>query len=366
MSKVHRIRAVTEDGHEIAFECRSDENVISAGLRQDVILMASCREGGCATCKAYCAEGDYQLVGTSVQALPPDEEEEGLVLLCRCFPESDLELELPYTYDRISFAAENPEFQAEVVDFGLISCNVMCLNLRRIGQNSDRKVRFSPGQFFDIRIPGAETNPTRSYSPANIANDEGELELLIRLLPDGRFSEYLRNHITKGERLTLRGPGGIFGLKENGFRPRYFVAGGTGLAPVLSMVRHMHAYGEPQESHIYFGVNTAAEVFCIDTLKALESAMNNLTVHICVWQPDHAWDGERGSVIDIVRRDLRELRAKPDIYLCGPPGMVDAAHAACDEFGIPKNQIYMEKFLPSGPCGEACDPTVVHVHHSAG
>ena len=93
---------VTEDGETVLFDCGSDEDVITAGLRQDVILMSSCREGGCATCKSLCADGDYELRNCSVQALPPEEEEEGLVLLCRTFPRSDLVLEVPYTSDRIA------------------------------------------------------------------------------------------------------------------------------------------------------------------------------------------------------------------------------------------------------------------------
>ena len=244
MTGIFRIRAITEDQQEVEFECRNDEDIISAGLRQDVILMSSCREGGCATCKAYCDDGDYALIGCSTQALPQDEEEEGQVLLCRCYPESDLILELPYTYDRISFAPDKREFETAIVDFEMLSSNVMRLHLRRAGEAQERSVRFAAGQFFDIRIPGAADSATRSYSPANTSNSEGDLQLLVRLLPDGRFSNFLRHDVKRGQTLTLRGPSGVFGIKSNGFRPRYFVAGGTGLAPVLSMVRQMQAERE--------------------------------------------------------------------------------------------------------------------------
>ncbi|MDD5034386.1 MAG: FAD-binding oxidoreductase [Methylococcaceae bacterium] len=359
MSRIHQIEITTEDGETIHFECRGDEDVITAALRQEIFLMSSCREGGCATCKAFCAEGDYQLVGCSVQALPPEEEEEGNVLLCRCFPESDLELEVPYAYSRISFAPEDRCFTAEVVELARLASNTMRLRLRRIG--GDRKVTFAPGQYLDIQIPGTEL--TRSFSPANTPNEEGELEFLIRLLPDGRFSDYLRSGAQIGQPLTVKGPLGVFGLKENGFRPRYFVAGGTGLAPVLSMVRQMHQWKEPQETRLYFGVNKPEEAFYLAELKALEAAMPNLGVRICAWQADEGWSEERGSVIDVLRRDLEHKPTQPDIYLCGPPAMVDAAYAVCDQFAIPRNQIFLEKFLPSGPCGEACDASRVH-HHS--
>lgn len=343
MARMHHIKIVTEDGEAVEFDCRSDEDIISAGLRQDIYLMASCREGGCATCKGYCAEGDYVLGKVSVQALPPEEEEEGQVLLCRCYPESDLEVEVPYTYDRISFSPDGLGFETEVVEVKKISSNVMKLQLQRLGE--DRQIRLDAGQYYDLQIPGTEI--TRSYSPANTANDRGELEFLIRIVDNGKFSNFLQCDAHVGQTIQVKGPLGVFGLKENGFTPRYFVAGGTGLAPILSMVRRMHEWDEPQPCVIYFGVNTEQEVFYADELQRLQSAMPTLQVRICVWKAGNDWNGEKGSVVDILRRDLQASAIQPDLYLCGPPGMVDATYAVCAEVGISRDKIHLEKFLPS-------------------
>lgn len=339
----HQVKIITEDGESVSFDCHEDEDIISAGLRQDIYLMSSCREGGCATCKGYCAEGDYEMGKISVQALPPEEEEEGLVLLCRCYPTSDVEIEVPYTYDRISFSPENMAFEAEIVELVDVSCNVVKLRLQRIGD--DQQIKLDSGQYYNLEIPGTEI--FRSYSPANTANNRGELEFLIRIVDNGKFSTYLRNDAYVGQRLNVTGPLGIFGLKENGFTPRYFVAGGTGLAPVLSMVRRMQEWEEPQPSVIYFGVNTEDEVFYAEQLSQLEQTMPTLSVRICVWKATDTWSGEKGSVVDILRRDLQGTGVKPDLYLCGPPGMVDATYAVCADVGIPQNKIYLEKFLPS-------------------
>ena len=343
MVNTHQVTILTEDDEAVYFDCSSEEDVVSAALRQDIYLMTSCREGGCATCKGFCSEGDYEMGKVSVQALPPEEEEEGMVLLCRCFPRSDIIVEVPYTYDRISFSPDDLSFETEVTAVAKISSNVYRLRLRRNDQS--RQIKFSAGQFFELQIPGTDTK--RSYSPANISNDEGELEFLIRILSDGQFSNYLANEAKVGQVINVQGPAGIFGLKENGFTQRYFVAGGTGLAPILSMVRHMQAWDEPQQCFIYFGVNTEEEIFCLDELKQLEQEMDNLTVRRCVWKATDAWPAEKGSVVDILRRDLLETGAKPDLYLCGPPGMVDATFAVCSEAGIPKEKIHLEKFLPS-------------------
>ncbi|QXP82964.1 aromatic/alkene monooxygenase hydroxylase FAD-binding subunit MmoC [Methylococcus sp. ANG] len=346
MQRVHTITAVTEDGESLRFECRSDEDVITAALRQDIFLMSSCREGGCATCKALCTEGDYDLKGCSVQALPPEEEEDGLVLLCRTYPKTDLEVELPYTHCRISYG-EVGSFEAEVVGLNWVSTNtVQFLLQKRPDECGNRGVKFEPGQFMELTIPG--TDVSRAYSPANIPNPEGRLEFLIRVLPEGRFSDYLRNDARVGQVLSVKGPLGVFGLKEHGMAPRYFVAGGTGLAPVVSMVRQMREWTAPNETRIYFGVNTEPELFYIDELKSLERSMRNLTVKACVWKPGADWEGEQGSPIDLLREDLEASAVRPDIYLCGPPGMIDAACEVARSHGIPGEQVFFEKFLPSG------------------
>ena len=340
---MHQVKIITQDGESVCFDCGEDEDIISAGLRQDIYLMASCREGGCATCKGFCPGGDYEMGKVSVQALPPEEEEEGNVLLCRCYPTSDVEIEVPYTYDRISFSPDGLSFEAEIVELRNVSCNVVELRLQRLGD--DQQIRLDSGQYYNLEIPG--TTITRSYSPANTTNNRGELEFLIRIVENGKFSNYLEHDAFIGQRINIKGPSGIFGLKENGFTPRYFVAGGTGLAPVLSMVRRMHEWEEPQQSVIYFGVNTEEEVFYANELQRLAAEMPTLQIRICVWKASDNWQGEKGSVVDILRRDLQGMGVKPDLYLCGPPGMVDATYAVCADVGISKDKIFLEKFLPS-------------------
>jgi methane monooxygenase component C len=337
----HQVTIITQDEQTVEFECRSDEDIITAALRQSIYLMASCREGGCATCKGFCADGEYLLGKYSSQALPDEEEAAGEILLCACFPSTDMEIEVPYTYDRISFSPENLFFEAQITKLQQVSSNVIRIVLERIGEQ--KQVKFESGQFFDLEIPGTTT--TRSYSPANIENKEGILEFFIRIVEDGKFSTYLKNEATIGQILRLKGASGIFGLKANGFTPRFFVAGGTGLAPVLSMVRHMQKWDEPQKCVIYFGVNTEEEVFLLDDLEKLASQMPTLELRACVWKYSDSWDGEKGSVVDILRRDLQLTGVNPDLYLCGPPGMVDATFAVCEDLGIPKKQIYLEKFL---------------------
>jgi len=349
---MYKVSAITEDDLEVTFECAPDEDVISAGVRNDVILLASCHEGGCATCKAECLEGDYELGRCSVQALPPDEEEAGTVLLCQTYPRSDLVVKLPYTSDRISFQALKLDWQGKIVSVEKIASNVSKLLVEPRDPENDQAITipFIPGQYIDIEIPG--TGASRSYSMAT-TDDESRLEFLIRLLPGGQFSQFLVKQAEPGLVVNLRGPFGGFNIRENGLRSRYFVAGGTGLSPVLSMIRYMKREQHPQETKLFFGVTYQHELFYVDELKKLEADMPNLKVYVAVMKPEADWQGCVGTAVDEMVKHLKDSKASPDIYLCGPPGMIDAAFAAAATCGVPKDQIYVEKFLASGQAAAA-------------
>jgi len=339
----HQIKIITEEGQFVEFDCAEDEDIITAAIRQSIYLMSSCREGGCATCKGECTDGDYEIGKVSAQALPPEEQEEDLVLLCRCYPIEDMVVEVPYTFDRIAYSDEGQSFSTEIVELEKLSSNVMKLCLSR--SDGEKQIKLDSGQYYDLEIPGTEI--TRSYSPANIENKEGKMEFLIRLLEGGKFSTFLSENAKIRQTVNVTGPSGVFGLKADGFTPRYFVAGGTGLAPILSMVRFMHEWGEPQPCTIYFGSTLEEEMFYVEELTQLANQMDNLIVKLCVWKASDSWQGEKGSVVDILKKDLQETSSKPDLYLCGPPGMVDAVYSVCEDVGVSKDKVYLEKFLPS-------------------
>ncbi|ODS00098.1 methane monooxygenase [Methyloceanibacter methanicus] len=348
---MYKISAITDDDLEVTFECAPDEDVISAGVRNNVILLSSCHEGGCATCKADCLEGDFELGRCSTQALPPEEEEADVVLLCQTFPRSDLVVRLPYSFERISFHAVQTDWGGEVVGATQISSNVVELQVEAKDPENGQPVNipFVPGQYIDIEIPG--TGISRSYSMASL-DDDPRLQFLIRLLPDGRFSRFLTDHAAPGVPVKLRGPFGGFNIRENGLNSRYFVAGGTGLSPVLSMIRYMKREGHPQATKLFFGITFQHELFFLDELRQLEADMPNLSVHISVAKPDPDWEGEVGTAVDGLAKHLEDAQGSPDIYLCGPPAMIDAAIAAAVTAGVPKEQIYLERFLASGTAKE--------------
>nr|Q53563.1 RecName: Full=Methane monooxygenase component C; AltName: Full=Methane hydroxylase; AltName: Full=Methane monooxygenase reductase; Short=MMOR [Methylosinus trichosporium]AAB21393.1 Protein C [Methylosinus trichosporium] len=296
---MYQIVIETEDG-ETCRRMRPSEDWISRA-EAERNLLASCR-AGCATCKADCTDGDYELIDVKVQAVPPDEEEDGKVLLCRTFPRSDLHLLVPYTYDRISFEAIQTNWLAEILACDRVSSNVVRLVLQRSRPMAARiSLNFVPGQFVDIEIPGTHTR--RSYSMASVAED-GQLEFIIRLLPDGAFSKFLQTEAKVGMRVDLRGPAGSFFLHDHGGRSRVFVAGGTGLSPVLSMIRQLGKASDPSPATLLFGVTNREELFYVDELKTLAQSMPTLGVRIAVVNDDGGNGVDKGTVIDLLRAEL--------------------------------------------------------------
>ncbi|MBP2312650.1 aromatic/alkene monooxygenase hydroxylase FAD-binding subunit MmoC [Azospirillum soli] len=341
----HTIDLVTRDGERVSFPCDETESVVAAAAKANLTLPGHCREGGCGACRATASEGDYHLAGHSASALPAEAANAREVLLCRTFPRGDLSIAAPFDRSHI-LSGPVAERQAEIVERALVGERTVRLLISLVpDEDNGNAAEFEAGQYMELEIPG--TGVRRAYSLSNTANWLGHLEFLIRLQPGGRFSHWLEHEARPGQILSVRGPQGSFTLQERGLRPRWFVAGGTGLAPMLSMLRRMAEWQEPQEARLYFGVSVEAELFALDELERLKAELPKLTVVPCVWKPGAGWTGFAGTPVDALRRDLADAKTAPDIYLCGPPALIDAAEAAARDHDVPADHLFSERFLPS-------------------
>ncbi len=341
----HAIELTTRDGEQFYFECTENENLLEAAANAHIVLPAQCGQGNCGTCYADVRHGDFTLGKHNPAALPVDELAKGGTLLCCTFPKSDLRIDLPFDHDRILIGAIKIQ-NAEITAIDSVGENTVRLELCLApNEEGDSIAQFEPGQFMELEVPGQDIK--RAYSLANIGNWEGRLEFLIRLQPGGLFSTWLREQAAVGQTLIVHGPKGAFGLYESGLRPRWFVAGGTGLAPMLSMLRQMADFQEPHPARLYFGANRAEELFCQTELEALQTELPQLQVIFCVWKPNDSWQGFCGTPVDALIQDLEDSTVFPDIYLCGPPALIDAAEAAAKGKGVPDKQVLSERFLPA-------------------
>ncbi|MGC2855334.1 FAD-binding oxidoreductase [Novispirillum sp. DQ9] len=340
---IHTIRLATHDGETLTFDCGEDETVVAAAARANLTVPILCGQGSCGTCRGTCGGGDYVLGEHNPGALSTDDAKAGHVLLCRTFPRGPLDITVPFEARALAGAVQEREAEITALDDLGGRTLRLALTLRPDADDSTA-AQFEPGQFMELRIPGTDT--TRAYSLSNTANWSGELEFLIRLQPGGLFSGWLEREARVGQVISLRGPQGTFGLRENGLRPRWFVAGGTGLAPMLSMLRRMAEWGDPQPARLYFGVSTEADLFGAVQIAEIQAALPGLQVIPCVWKPGPGWTGFAGSPVDALARDLPGAPT-PDIYLCGPPALIDAATAMATAHGVPVGNIMAERFLPS-------------------
>ncbi|MEM5315668.1 2Fe-2S iron-sulfur cluster binding domain-containing protein [Paraburkholderia sp. JHI869] len=336
----YQIELTTRDGQAFGFACEPGQDVLSAAAAADITLPSQCRRGSCGACHATVTDGAYTLGEHSADALPAGEPQ--AVLLCRTRPSADLRVAAPY--DRTKVLLQPVAVRtARIAALETIADDTRRLELLLDADDtSGSAAEFEAGQFAELEL--LEGGIKRPFSLSNTSNWEGRLEFLIRLRPQGEFSAYLRERAQPGDVLTVHGPQGGFGLIAGSLRPRWFVAGGTGLAPVLSMLRRMAEYGEMNDARLFFGVNRESELFMLDELDALRSALPQLHVELCVRDAADGWQGTHRTPVDALAAALEASGAAPDLYVCGPPAMVSAVQAVAARARVPSAQFVSERF----------------------
>lgn len=337
---MHAVTLVFEDGRVVKFNASETDTIYFAALKNKIRILTDCLEGACATCKGLCTKGDYTLDEYTDESLTAEEFARREVLTCQMHVKSDCVIEFPYE-SRIALKSAPETRAAKVAEVEMISSTVARLVVEP--ENSAAPISFIPGQYVHLSVPG--TSDHRSYSFANPAFETGRYTFYVKLLDQGAMSDYLRR-AKPGEAMTVTGPFGRFYLRP-ATRPILMVAGGTGLAPMLSMLDTLVAQNETdQPIHVLYGANAADELFALDALRAYAGQGLNVTTELCVVSPAADWSGPTGHVTSLLRPEL--LRGGDcEVYLCGPPPMIDAAEKWLSEQGVPAAHVHAEKFVPS-------------------
>ena len=330
----------------IDIEVDEEQTVLRAASEQGLMLMHGCKEGQCAACKSFVLDGeDIELDKYSTFALPDFEKDEGYTLLCRAHPYEDLTIEL-LNYDEDMIRSGHPiqTATARVVSNDPVTHDMRHLVLELI---EPREIPFFPGQYVDIALPGTDT--VRSFSMANTSSHEsGRLEFVIKVYPDGLFSEFLDTRLAVGDPLEVTGPFGVFTLRDGRDTDLVFVGGGAGMAPILSVLRSLAEKDSTRKATYYYGARRRKDLCFEKELLALTEQMPGFRFVPALSDPDdEPWDGETGMVTDVVRAHESTL-AGSDCYVCGPPPMVEAAMATLTELGADTKSIYYDKFTTTG------------------
>jgi propane monooxygenase reductase subunit len=327
----------------IEIEVGEDQTILRAAAEQGIMLMHGCKEGQCSSCKSFVLDGeDIELDKYSTFALPDYEKEEGYTLLCRAHPYEDVTIELlNFDEDMIRSGLPIVEAVAEVISNEPVTHDMRHLVLRLI---EPRELKFFPGQYVDITVPG--TAQSRSFSMANTSSrDDGRLEFVIKVYPDGLFSHFLATRVAVGDRLELSGPFGVFTLREGQDVNLVFLGGGAGMAPILSLLRSMAERGIARKATYYYGARRRRDLCFEKELRALEESLPSFSYVPALSEPAEAdaWDGEVGLITDVVKRVAGTLKGA-HAYVCGPPPMVEAALPMLMTAGVEEKRIYYDKF----------------------
>lgn len=331
----------------IEIEVNEDETILNAAFRQGVSLTHGCREGQCSACKSFLLDGDLEMGKYSTFALPEYESDEGYVLLCRSHAYSDLEVELiNYDEDILRLGIPIETFQTTIEEIETLTHDIRRLVLKPV--ESQKKWRFNAGQYSSIRIPGTEEY--RAYSMANTPRNNDHLEFMIKIFPGGLFSSLLDGGFTIGQQLEIQGPYGVFMLREKTESDIICIGGGSGMAPLWSLLNDMAERGVKRKATYYYGARTRKDLFYLDRLQQLVERLPGFRFvpALSMATAEDEWDGETGLITELLDRDLSGNHRHTQAYLCGPPPMIDAAIPVLVRKGISEDRIFFDKFTATG------------------
>lgn len=336
-------------GREV--ECDEDQPILDACLRNGVWLPHSCTHGTCATCKVEWLDGDVDHGEASSFALMDFEREEKL-LTCCAKPQSDVTIEADIDVDE-----DLEVFPVEDYTGTVVSLEDIATDTRRLVIELDREMGFNAGQYVKLQVPGEDGGPgvDRTYSMANPPTETRTLEFHVRRVEGGLGTDgWIFKDLSEGSKVHLSGPYGRFVLKVGEDRHAIMVGGGTGLAPMKSMVRHALENGEYDgEITVYAGGRSREWLYDVDWFRAMAEEYDELTYRPCLSeetpeQVEASGDDPDlygyGMVTDVIEADHERLTGCRG-YLCGPPLMVEAALKTLMSKRLFPRDIFREDFF---------------------
>ncbi|MGR3363052.1 MAG: 2Fe-2S iron-sulfur cluster-binding protein [Maritimibacter harenae] len=322
---------------DFTFDVEAGETVLDAAERQGLALPYSCRKGVCNTCMGRIVEGHAGLRGKGDVSGPADN-----VMFCQARPQSDLTI-APASVEKVD-PVRRKTVSARIRRKRQIAPDVVQLSLRfPIGT----RVPFEAGQYLRVTFGDGQT---RNYSMANPPRKNDGCELHVRVIPGGRFSDHALRDIGPGDHLEVELPFGTFGVDRDGDRPAILLAGGTGYAPIRSVIAAQIDTHTTRPLHLFWGARSGAGLYELAWLEDLAATAPWFTFTPVVSDDDAAWTGKRGLVHQAVLDHYGDLSGH-EVYACGAPGMIDAARDAfVGTAGLPTDRFHADAFLPTeGP-----------------
>ncbi len=315
-------------------DVRAGENLLEVFREHQIPISYSCMAGRCGTCRCRVTSGRVLVTGSGESNAPMRTGE--TVLACQTTLVEDCAIEIP----EVDEVVVHP---AKILKSTVLSIEDLTHDIKRLRLGLAKPLEYSPGQYANLQFSPQHIRP---YSMAATQNDE-EVEFHIRLVPGGRVTSYIANELKVGDSVRVSGPLGTAYLRRKNSAPVVCIAGGTGLAPILSILRGMAEARMANPVHVYFGVRSSIDVYGEPWLVELQSRLPKLKFHIVV-ASGHDVEGCRsGLVTQAVSDDWSDMRGW-SAYIAGAPVMVDAASILLRQKGVEPGRIYADAFYSSG------------------
>ncbi|HVO39529.1 MAG TPA: 2Fe-2S iron-sulfur cluster binding domain-containing protein [Spirochaetia bacterium] len=294
--------------------------------------------GNCGQCKVRVMGRELPYAPAELPLVAEPDRQRGTHLSCQVVAAENLSIEIPP--DHLTAR----QYEAEAVKVQALTADIFRIDLKVSGASLD----FIAGQYVQVFIPGTENSPEpkyRAYSIASAPSAKRLLTLIVRREPEGTVSPYLCGRLAPGDRLPIRGPFGEFRL-HYGPREMVLVAGGSGMAPIRSLLLSMAEAGIRRPATYYFTARTERDLFMVAEMRELERRMPDFRFVPSLSNPlpGEPWQGEKGGITSVLARRLGALD-RHEAYLCGSAGMIDAAISVLRSKGLPEELIFFDKFL---------------------
>ncbi len=311
-------------------------NTLLAGLLDNKIFLPSACGGKatCGFCKCQVKSGGGAILPTELPFLSKLEKKDGTRMACQIKVRSDIDISIPETLLSVK------EFRARVEEINDLTHDIKEAVLKL---EEPETISFKPGQYIQYQVP--DTAEYRAYSVSSKPSQNDRVEIITRLVPEGVCTTYLHNVLSEGDEAIITGPYGEFYLQEDSEKEIVCIAGGSGLAPIKSIVFHMFEKGTSRKITFFFGARGVKDLYYREEFEKLAEEHENFNYVPALSNPAQSdnWTGETGFVHLCLEKYLDKTSEKEG-YLCGPPVMIDASVSVLKELGIKDKDIYFDKF----------------------
>lgn len=315
------------------------DSLLTALIENEIFIPSACGgKGSCGYCKVKVLDGGGDVLPTELGYLTPEDQENSVRLSCQCKVKHDITIEIPEELFNVK------QYDYTVVQNDLVNSTIKHLKLEL---PKDKTIDFKPGQYIQVLTPtykGNDEEVYRAYSVASSPDKNTAIELLIGRVPEGICTTYIHDHLKVGQKLTVVGPFGDFYYQDSD-REMVMVAIGTGMAPILSILRYMHKHQIKRKVTFFFSARNAKELFMMDEMALFEKELHDFKFIYSLTRAteEDQWSGETVRVPDLIKKYLENGDNK-EAYMCGSPKMIDSAAEALISIGMPEAHIYYDKF----------------------